>query len=77
MEMENTGDHFCITEESVVVLFQLRSEVLTFSLQIWLKSLVNSQTGCEFITQYWEHLGLYILLKLFFFKTGCMVFGKS
>lgn len=60
--------HFCIIEESVVVLFQLRSEILTFSLQVWLKSLVNSQTGCEFITQYWEHLGLFILLKWFFFS---------
>lgn len=42
---------------------QLWSEILTFSIQIWLESAVNSQTGCEFITQYWEHLGLFILLK--------------
>lgn len=64
-------DHFCIIAESAIFFPQLWSEMLTFSLQIWLKSLVNSQTGCEFITQYWEHLGFFILLKwsFFFFPT--------
>lgn len=60
-------DHFCIIAESAIFFPQLWSEILTFSLQIWLKSLVNSQTGCEFITQYWEHLGFFILLKWSFF----------
>lgn len=68
-------DHFCIIAESVIFFPQLWSEILTFSLQIWLKSLVNSQTGCEFITQYWEHLGFFILLKWFFFFPPQMLHG--
>lgn len=66
---ENNAGHFCVIEESAVLTFyyQLWSEILTFSLYIWPKSFMNFQTVYEFISQYWEHLGLFILLKWSFF----------
>ena len=62
---KNNAGHFCVIEESAVLNFysQLWSEILNFSLYIWPISLVNFQTRCEFITQYWENMGFFILLK--------------